>query len=277
MLLPKRHGAVDGYRYGFNGQEGDPELKGEGNSYDFSFRIYDPRLGKFLSVDPLFKSFPWNSPYAFAENRVIDGIDLEGLEYATYTIKTMNGYVMSIDVVTDYELKDPNTQGPGVKYIYINETNGYGKMQSGKMTAAEWQKAREDPSYSSRTVESNTEEQFVKNLYGIYQGGDNPKLPKVGRPANELFDNYDLDPIDETDANAKQHDLDFDEFGLSGAGGIMDPLSTPANEAYIERATETINKANGGVDNVTKKPITKEAVDAAEFGKKWFKRAEKLK
>jgi len=29
----------------------------------------------------LAKSYPWNSTYAFAENRVIDGIDLEGLEF----------------------------------------------------------------------------------------------------------------------------------------------------------------------------------------------------
>ncbi|MFM7857270.1 MAG: hypothetical protein ACKO96_36460 [Flammeovirgaceae bacterium] len=33
-----------------------------------------------LSVDPLTKEFPWNSPYAFAENDVIRSIDLEGAE-----------------------------------------------------------------------------------------------------------------------------------------------------------------------------------------------------
>jgi len=49
---------------------------------DFKFRIYDSRLGKFLSNDPLTKKYPWNSPYAYAENRVIDGRDFEGLEWA---------------------------------------------------------------------------------------------------------------------------------------------------------------------------------------------------
>ncbi len=43
-------------------------------------RIYDPRLGKFLSVDPLAKEFAWNSSYAFAENDVIRSIDLDGAE-----------------------------------------------------------------------------------------------------------------------------------------------------------------------------------------------------
>jgi RHS repeat-associated protein len=68
------------YRYGFNGQEKDNEIKGDGNSLDFKFRVYDSRLGKFMSFDPLAKSYPWNSPYAFAENDVIRCIDLEGAE-----------------------------------------------------------------------------------------------------------------------------------------------------------------------------------------------------
>ena len=70
---------VKDYRFGFNGQEKDNEIKGIGNSLDFSFRIYDSRIGRFMSVDPLAKDYPWNSTYAFAENRVIDGIDLEGV------------------------------------------------------------------------------------------------------------------------------------------------------------------------------------------------------
>jgi RHS repeat-associated protein len=69
-----------GYRYGFQGQEKDDEWKGSGNSINYKYRMHDPRLGRFFSIDPLAKSFPWNSPYAFSENRVIDGIELEGLE-----------------------------------------------------------------------------------------------------------------------------------------------------------------------------------------------------
>jgi RHS repeat-associated protein len=71
------------YRYGFNGKENDNEVKGEGNQQDYGMRIYDPRLGKFLSVDPLTKEYPELTPYQFASNRTIDGIDLDGLEYTT--------------------------------------------------------------------------------------------------------------------------------------------------------------------------------------------------
>ncbi|WP_338731492.1 RHS repeat domain-containing protein [Mangrovimonas cancribranchiae] len=78
--MPKRHGSVDSYRYGFQGQEKDDEVKGEGNSLNYTFRMHDPRVGRFFAVDPLDYKFPWNSPYAFSENRVIDAIELEGAE-----------------------------------------------------------------------------------------------------------------------------------------------------------------------------------------------------
>jgi RHS repeat-associated protein len=69
-----------GYRFSFNGMMKDNEIKGNGNSLAFKHRIYDSRLGKFLSVDPMAKTYPWNSNYAFAENDPINFIDLEGLE-----------------------------------------------------------------------------------------------------------------------------------------------------------------------------------------------------
>ncbi len=70
------------YRYGFQGQEKDDEVKGAGNSVNYTFRMHDPRIGRFFVTDPLKKSFPWNSPYAFSENVVINAIELEGLETA---------------------------------------------------------------------------------------------------------------------------------------------------------------------------------------------------
>ena len=68
------------YRYGFNGKENDNEVKGNGNQQDYGMRIYDPRLGKFLSVDPITKNYPGLTPYQFASNTPIQAIDLDGLE-----------------------------------------------------------------------------------------------------------------------------------------------------------------------------------------------------
>jgi RHS repeat-associated protein len=80
MLVPNRHKDSDDYRYGFQGQEMDNELKGEGNSLNYTFRMHDPRVGRFFAIDPLAPTYPFYSPYQFSGNRVIDMVELEGLE-----------------------------------------------------------------------------------------------------------------------------------------------------------------------------------------------------
>ena len=69
-----------GYRFGFNGKEEDNEVMGEGNFQDYGFRMCNTRLGRFISVDPLTKSYPELTPYQFASNMPIAAIDLDGLE-----------------------------------------------------------------------------------------------------------------------------------------------------------------------------------------------------
>ncbi len=78
------------YRRGFQGQEEDDELKGEGNSVNYTYRMHDPRLGRFFAVDPLAKDYHWYSPYTFSGNEVIAKIELEGLEPADYLLTTKN-------------------------------------------------------------------------------------------------------------------------------------------------------------------------------------------
>jgi RHS repeat-associated protein len=70
----------EGYRFGFNGKEDDSEVEGQ---QDYGFRIYDKRLGRFKSTDPLEKEYPFYSPYQFASNSPIMAIDLDGLESQT--------------------------------------------------------------------------------------------------------------------------------------------------------------------------------------------------
>ena len=100
MLMPGRHANTSDYRYSFQGQEMDNELKGEGNSVNYTFRMHDPRVGRFFARDPLFKSYPWNSDYAFSENRVIDGVELEGLEFVISKIQKQGW-----DNRFDYDIK----------------------------------------------------------------------------------------------------------------------------------------------------------------------------
>jgi RHS repeat-associated protein len=82
MLMPGRNASSESYRYGFNGKEMDNDMSGgkTGAVYDYGFRIYDSRITKFLSVDPLTSEYPWYTPYQFAGNMPIWAIDMDGLE-----------------------------------------------------------------------------------------------------------------------------------------------------------------------------------------------------
>ncbi len=111
MLLPNRHGSSDSYRYGFQGQEVDNEIKGEGNSVNFTFRMHDPRIGRFFTVDPLTSDYPFYSPYAFAGNKVISHKELEGGE--------------EMKVIGNYESGQPNVltaSGKQVRMFIAVET-----------------------------------------------------------------------------------------------------------------------------------------------------------
>jgi RHS repeat-associated protein len=60
------------------------------NWYQFRYRNFDLQIGRFVSIDPLANNYSNNTPYSYAENKVINGIDLEGLEYLRTTIYTVN-------------------------------------------------------------------------------------------------------------------------------------------------------------------------------------------
>ncbi len=71
MKQPGRSISSSDYRFGFNDKEKDDETKGTDNSIDFGARIYDPRLVRWSSIDPLAKQFPSHSPYSAFNNNPI--------------------------------------------------------------------------------------------------------------------------------------------------------------------------------------------------------------
>ena len=72
------------YRFGFNGMEADNDVKGEGNSYDFGARMLDPRLGRWMTLDPQSNKQPDQSPYKAFLNNPLYWTDPNGeTEYET--------------------------------------------------------------------------------------------------------------------------------------------------------------------------------------------------
>ncbi|WP_299363362.1 RHS repeat-associated core domain-containing protein [Winogradskyella sp.] len=72
-------------RWKFQGQEHQDDL-GLG-WIQFKWRMHDPAVGRFISIDPLAEDYVHNGVYNFSENRVIDGIELEGLEWEDFRVR----------------------------------------------------------------------------------------------------------------------------------------------------------------------------------------------
>jgi RHS repeat-associated protein len=122
------------YRYGFNGKENIDEVAGQGNWQDYGERMYNPRLGRFPSPDPIIiygKKYPELSPYQFASNTPIQAIDLDGLE----------AYIV---VFPDYKISTPLGKIGGLGHagsLIVNPVTGdayymeYGRYNSSKGNA----------------------------------------------------------------------------------------------------------------------------------------------
>jgi RHS repeat-associated protein len=119
-MLGRNYGNGE-YRYGFNGMEKDNEMYGEGNAYNFEARIQDPRLGRFLSLDPLMTKYPSESPYNFCLNSPIAFKDADGRDAIL---------IVFPDYKIDPEIKvgkwrAPKIPGPGhAGVLIINNKTG---------------------------------------------------------------------------------------------------------------------------------------------------------
>ena len=133
MQMPGRHQTSESYRFGFQGQEIDGEIKGEGNSVNYKYRMHDPRLGRFFAVDPLAAKYPYYSQYAFSGNRVIDAYELEGLEPVIDKDGKISGYRVQAgqgptqiakDLTVNYGLEIHWTQIVGDNYsTFVKNSN----------------------------------------------------------------------------------------------------------------------------------------------------------
>ena len=75
-LLTERTFKKGTYPNTFNGKRDDAEL----NMQDYGMRMYSPQERIFPSVDPVSFKYPYLTPYQFASNSPIVGVDLDGLE-----------------------------------------------------------------------------------------------------------------------------------------------------------------------------------------------------
>jgi RHS repeat-associated protein len=186
------NGSTDSYRYGFNGKELDGDM--DGNNYDYGFRIYNPQIGRFLSIDPLAKDYPWNSTYAFAENSPILNVDLEGLEKleAFFLIGQKNsGQVLvkgqkALQVSYDFETKVTTIMygsvgGKTVSVNYDVAKKQYGDISYGNLS-------EEDVAKKYGQVGTKLSKSQLSKLVGVADFINDSKIPLTGLKVSDLVD-----------------------------------------------------------------------------------------
>jgi len=90
MLEPGRQFATGTqYRYGFNGQERDDDISGNGNSYTAEYWEYDPRIGRRWNIEPLTAKYPNLSGYVALTDNPGNVTDPDGKD-----VIFVNGYRM---------------------------------------------------------------------------------------------------------------------------------------------------------------------------------------
>ena len=81
MIMPGRSFSAGEYRFGFNSMEQNDEWSVTGGHLDFGNWIYDSRLGRWLTTDPLRGKYADLTPYHFASNSPILFKDIDGNDF----------------------------------------------------------------------------------------------------------------------------------------------------------------------------------------------------
>lgn len=99
----------------FNGKQ----LDDESALYNYGMRYYNADIARFITVDPLTKSFPELTPYQYASNNPVSNIDLDGLEGINFmSIWSALGGPVSVPTVRDKRpVNELSTSSKGVDFI----------------------------------------------------------------------------------------------------------------------------------------------------------------
>ena len=249
MQLPGRNGNSSDYRYGFQGQEIDNDIKGDGNSVNYKYRMHDPRIGRFFAVDPLAPSYPHNSPYAFSENRVIDGVELEGLEYANVVVHHYPGAKKPKLLIAWHNAKQHNAYGPLGQGIVITSvyhlSNGNVYLINSNNFYAR------DAGWPADWLD-----------HGFYYGPTSP--------ATSILRKYHMPAVDAVDEGGRLHDYGYDLVGATAANATDSWATIPADKKLISVGKEIVKLGLNGIDPHNQQPINSEELGAAKRADLYF-------
>jgi RHS repeat-associated protein len=184
----------------------------DGNSYTTEFRQYDPRLGRWMSRDPLAAQFPWQSPYCAFDNKPVLLTDPSGLaseggpgDPPTKAFKIHSTFgsevAKSIRILAEFMFEQSdewlNAGGTMIEEITVVGQKG----STGKKESKPNMKAKAIV-LAAISASEKTTEFLPKNNYTFYNTGTiefyNKYLPEEKKFSTSGFANYfDKDDVKE--------------------------------------------------------------------------------
>lgn len=194
-----------------------------------------------MCIDPLAEKYTYNSPYAFAENRVIDGRELEGLEWAN--IKNNDGTTtrqLTVQMVNNSSLSDKQ-----VNKTIATMQKDFAKTYSGEGSKAELivQQVSSDDGSCGITVtlidiKSNKTYDSSGNETGItYPGGHTADLGQTQKNSFEV-----TATVDGQSRSKSEMSRSFSHEGGHTAG-LVHPWSLSNTVSDIKQGSSTVKSS----------------------------------
>lgn len=229
------------YRFGFNGKEDDNDIEGKGNSLDFGDRIYDPRLGRWLSVDPSEEKFAAIGSYVAFGSNPLYFIDPDGSiikpasDFTQKVIEARLAVVFGNELISDqfFNFNDNATNGTDVYGRDIpNEDFGFIKTKIKVTTYRQFKKKIKSLGREKQNSIKYTRSQ-LRNAWAWYEtiNSKNVKEILVTR-SDEIIDNSTLNDVV---SNNKVH---------TSLGASSPNLHTVLTNLLADQVKNTIYTAN---------------------------------
>lgn len=218
---------IGAYRFTFNGKEKDSETQNQ----DYGMRIYDGRVGRFLSVDPLAKEFIDLAPYQFTENSPIANVDLDGLE----RYYTANGILIGT-IGNSTEIRITNSKNTSSVANWVNAANNPPKNTDANFAtrAAKYANTMSVPTFVIPTAKLETQPKTTSS-----SGNGKPWYDLEGS------DNGGNDRVAPGGPDAAGVSTGADAV-VGGGGGIsISKLETPTGDAVFETSKVSVGLSLG--------------------------------
>jgi RHS repeat-associated protein len=203
--------------YSFNNQEHDDEVYGDGNAYSYDARMYDPRLGKWLSLDPLATKYAGISPYNFSFNNPIIFNDPDGKDGRLKVFTDQNGQV-NITLETTVHLYGKDSKGQAAYMNKAYHDAGFDKTRTFKMKDANGKETTYNVTIKVSYDETNSQ---VLDAAAKAGGYNDPTKDKYSDPKRYASAD-DLKAQDLPTFKAGDNVLEIDMNKDWGVGGAVD-------------------------------------------------------